>query len=321
MALRDTRLIALLDPSLGSKNGGDLIIRDAVESQLSRVLPEGARLLRLPTQRPLTTEERTLAAAAHSFVVGGSNLLASDISAYRQWHVEPEDLDVYDGRVRLMGVGWWQYQPPPTPETQRLLRQVLDDGGHSARDGFTQKQLAEAGLDSLNTSCPTMWDLPDAPESSTTKGSAVVATLTDYARDFGRDRALLKMLRELYDGRVRVWPQGRKDRAYVKAIAWRTDVLPPGIASFEDALDDGDDYVGTRLHAGIRALQRGNRATVVVIDNRAAELAADTGLPVIPRDPDEGSLELLTEPRQTRLHLPRQEIRAWLEETSAWLRR
>jgi polysaccharide pyruvyl transferase WcaK-like protein len=107
----------------------------------------------------------------------------------------------------------------------------------------------------------------------------------------------------------------------VKAIAWRTDVLPPGIASFEDALDDGDDYVGTRLHAGIRALQRGNRATVVVIDNRAAELAADTGLPVIPRDPDEGSLELLTEPRQTRLHLPRQEIRAWLEETSAWLRR
>jgi hypothetical protein len=321
MDLRDTRVVCLLDPSLGSKNGGDLIIRDAVERALSRVLPEGALLLRLPTQRPLTAEERRAAATAYSFVVGGSNLLASDISQYRQWHVEPEDLDVYDGRVRLMGVGWWQYQPPATRQTERLLRKVLDVGGHSVRDGFTQKQLAETGLDSVNTSCPTVWDLPDEPETNHTKGRAVVATITDYARDVGRDRALLKMLREIYDGRVRVWPQGRKDRAYLKAIAWRTKVLPPGIASFEAALSDGDDYVGTRLHAGIRALQRGSRATVVVIDNRAAELAADTGLPVIPRSLDRGAVELLTEPRWTRLHLPRREIRCWLEETSAWLRR
>lgn len=39
------------------------------------------------------------------------------------------------------------------------------------------------------------------------------------------------------------------------------------------------DYIGTRLHGGIHALNHGVRAIVIEVDNRAAEIARDTGLP------------------------------------------
>ena len=44
------------------------------------------------------------------------------------------------------------------------------------------------------------------------------------------------------------------------------------------------DYVGNRLHGGIRALQHGRRAIIVEIDNRAQEMGRDFNLPTVARD-------------------------------------
>ena len=41
--------------------------------------------------------------------------------------------------------------------------------------------------------------------------------------------------------------------------------------------------VGTRLHAGIRALQKGNQALILSVDNRATEINKDINIPVISR--------------------------------------
>jgi hypothetical protein len=41
------------------------------------------------------------------------------------------------------------------------------------------------------------------------------------------------------------------------------------------------DFVGARLHGGIRALQRGRRTLTIALDNRAREIAGDTGMPVV----------------------------------------
>jgi len=43
------------------------------------------------------------------------------------------------------------------------------------------------------------------------------------------------------------------------------------------------DYVGTRLHGGIRCLIAGKRSLILEVDNRAAEIAKETGLPSLPR--------------------------------------
>ena len=41
------------------------------------------------------------------------------------------------------------------------------------------------------------------------------------------------------------------------------------------------DYVGTRLHGGMRALQHEKRTIILGIDNRAIELNKDYNIPVI----------------------------------------
>lgn len=310
--------IGWLDPSIDSRNAGDLVIAESIAQVLVEILPEQARVLRFPTQRPLTREERQLAKRCNSFVVGGTNLLSSNMHWYRQWKLRPADVALFKGNVHLLGVGWWQYQRPPNSVTKTILRRVLAPSGQSVRDSYTLRRLAAVGIESLNTTCPTMWNLDAQPEQSETPGDTAVVTITDYNRDVEADRRLLELLREVYD-HIAIWPQGAKDAPYVARLAPWVEVLKPGLDAFEQALADGADYVGTRLHAGIRALQRGRRATIVTVDNRASEIAKDTGLPVISRRIAGGDQELLLGQRRICLRIPHHEIGDWKSQMSAIL--
>ena len=51
------------------------------------------------------------------------------------------------------------------------------------------------------------------------------------------------------------------------------------------------DYVGTRLHAGIHALNHKIRCIILAVDNRATEMGRDVNLPVIQRDEISEKLE------------------------------
>jgi polysaccharide pyruvyl transferase WcaK-like protein len=71
------------------------------------------------------------------------------------------------------------------------------------------------------------------------------------------------------------------------------------------------DCVGTRLHAGIRALQRKRRAIILGVDNRAEEMGHDFDLPVVARG--KVALELEAEINgywETRICIARQAIAA-----------
>lgn len=59
----------------------------------------------------------------------------------------------------------------------------------------------------------------------------------------------------------------------------------PSVAALDAVLtsDLDVDYVGNRLHAGVRALQRGRRTIIVEIDNRAHEMGGDFGLATVGR--------------------------------------
>jgi hypothetical protein len=95
-------------------------------------------------------------------------------------------------------------------------------------------------------------------------------------------------------------------------------LLSPGVQALDAELAEGADYIGTRLHAGIRALQVGARSTIVVIDNRAAEIGRETGIPTVSRsllDSDEA----LFGTRTVEVTMPHEEIDLWVSETRAWL--
>lgn len=55
------------------------------------------------------------------------------------------------------------------------------------------------------------------------------------------------------------WPQGTGDIEYLKKLSNEIDttkikILQPNLRSFDERLEDNYSYIGTRLHAGIRAL-------------------------------------------------------------------
>ena len=61
--------------------------------------------------------------------------------------------------------------------------------------------------------------------------------------------------------------------------------IPASLKAYEDALRKGGvDYVGTRLHAGIHALNFKIRSIILAVDNRATEMGRDVNLPVMQRD-------------------------------------
>jgi len=308
--------LGLIDPAVANDiNLGDHIISAAVRGTLVDELGL-VETARVPSIRRLDRDQRRGLRSADIVVVGGTNLLSSNMNSYNQWKVNLFDLYRLP-RVVLMGVGWWQYQQPPNIYTRILLRGLLDPHYlHSVRDGYTASMLASAGIyNVVNTSCPTLWNLD--PEElrrlPRRRAREVVCTLTCYNRKPEVDRPLLDLLAGAYD-RVILWPQGNGDLEYAHGLETSAIFLPNAVGAFDDLLKDSPDvdYVGTRLHAGIRALQHGKRTLILGIDNRATEITNDTGLPVIPRDDFEAIRRWIEHNDPIDIRLPHSAIDRWL---------
>ena len=308
--------VAIFDTAAASRNLGDEVIMDAVRRQLRATAPE-AFFVSVPTHDAIGPQGQKLIQESHATVVGGTNLLSSEMNKYAQWHIRPRDFR-WLTNVILLGVGWWQYQTAPNLYTRLVLRRVLHRRRlHSLRDGYTVDQLGQAGFANLlNTSCVTLWELNENRQSAIphSRSGSVVATLTDYKPDPSADRGMLEILQEKYD-RVFVWIQGAGDFEYLKSLGVAgVETVDPQLAAYDDLLASSQavDYVGTRLHAGVRAMTHGRRTIIISVDNRATEISRDTGLTVLSR---EGGIEALSDKIEeefpTRLRLPWDAIEAW----------
>lgn len=315
----------LFDTSIATANTGDEIIMDSVRRELHKVL-EKQFWITLPTQDYIGRVGRKYVHNANLCIVGGTNLLSSHYVKYRQWKVSPFDALLLRGKAVLMGVGWWQYQDQPDTITKHFYRTVLAQGSnvlHSVRDEYTKKMLNAIGITNVvNTCCPTMWCLEKnhCSKIPTERGESVVTTLTDYNKNPELDRLLLKELAKRYT-RVIAWPQGVGDRDYMMQLGLTT-IIEPGLRSLDQALNENKvDYVGTRLHAGVRSLQHGRRTIVVSVDNRATEIARDTGLTVVERNDVETLQHALDEVRSVNIHLPDKAIAEWKDSMLAEIAR
>ena len=90
-------------------------------------------------------------------------------------------------------------------------------------------------------------------------------------------------------------------------------LLGPTLAAYDAALAAGDvDFVGNRLHGGIRALQHTRRALILSVDNRATEIARDTGLPVMSLTEGMEALRArIRQPDPIEITLPHDAIADW----------
>lgn len=306
--------VILLDTAKGSDNVGDEIIMDYCTKACREALP-GAKFLHIPTHIYDGRAERT---EGYFKILCGTNLIYTRMEDSWQWAL-PDKIENYK-HICLLGAGMQQLgiDLPMSEYTKNFLHYILDAKCiHSVRDAETKNRLEEAGIKNvLNTGCPTMWGL--TPEHCAKipvrKSGSVLTTVSDYMKDRENDLFLLQTLEKHYK-KVYIWIQGQFDYPYLKELVdtRKYVVLPPTLEALDHVLKTEEvDYIGTRLHAGVRSLNYGHRTVVIRIDNRAQAIARDTNLPVLERQTLQRDLEeRIYREEPVRIRLPEEEIRIW----------
>lgn len=306
-------MISVFDTSIAAYNLGNQIIMDAVINQLDS-LYANEPIIRLPVEDISTNARRYNNNSLYTFV-GGTNILNGDIRHYRQWDLNFHNALMLKNCV-LMGCGWFQYeQEKPTKYTQWILSRILSkDIFHSVRDEYTKLKLDSIGIKSINTGCPTLWNLdPNLSKiNGKHKSESCIIAFTDYNQDKDRDLKLFEIVKSNYSN-IYLFVQGTGDLQYIRTLGLEKEVKPikPRLKDYDAFLNAGFDFIGTRLHAGIRALQKGQRSIIIGIDNRALEMSKDFWLPVVKANQLYELDEMINNEYNIHLNLPLEDIARW----------
>ena len=308
--------VTLFDTAVSTENLGDFIIMDSVRDHINEVFPM-AMVLHTATHDIVSRPTYNMVKHSAFSFVGGTNLISSNMNHYNQWKINLID-GLFLKDLVLMGVGWWQYQKNANLYTRCLLKSILHhEILHSVRDSYAEWMLQKAGFNNvINTSCATMWRLNEehCSEIPPEKAENVVATLTDYNKDPKKDLALVELLKKTYQ-KVYIWPQGSGDLDYIQQLGLTklAEILPPKLEAYNQLLesDISLDFVGTRLHAGVRALQKKRRSIILGIDNRAFEKARDFNIKVCARGRLDELKTMIQSDFSTEIALPSENIKKW----------
>ncbi|MBE5917747.1 MAG: polysaccharide pyruvyl transferase family protein [Pseudobutyrivibrio ruminis] len=309
----DKKNIILLDTSIGSDNLGDSIIMDYIVKHFSMMNSEIT--MHIPTHicdekkwKQLKKDDNRIK------ILCGTNLLYGNM--FHEYNLAyPTDIRKLNNCC-LCGVGWGRYEDKINTFTRQFLKYMLNNSSiHSVRDSYTLKKLESIGINNVVfTSCPSMWNLtPDfCKDISPRKSNIVVTTVTDYCKDVENDKFMLDFLLNHYD-EVAIWIQGRGDYSYLSTLKdIKQFKILSSLEDFDNYLKKRPDYVGTRLHAGIRALNFKCRSLIISVDNRAKEISKDTCLPIIERNYIKSQLEdRIYANTRTEICIPQENIDIW----------
>lgn len=314
---RPLNSVAIFDPAIATRNVGDEIISEAARHQIRRVLPQAFQAT-IPTHERIGARSWRFGRQARHGLIAGSNILTANMLTDRQWRLRPWDTAFVHGLIGL-GVGWRAYKQSRNRLSDMMMRRVLSKTGwHSVRDEHTRQELMARGITNvLNTACVTMWDLDvEGLASLPLKKSHRVVTTVNVGQQMEGEVKFLEMLCAEYE-EVYIWRQGIDDEPYVDALTAqlpKLNKLNPTLEAYDELLIDpkGVDFVGNRLHGGVRALQHGRSAIIMSVDNRASEIARDTNLPVMSlTDGLDAIRNRLRNPCKIEVRLPNEAIAKW----------
>ena len=310
--------ILLFDTAEGSENIGDSIIMDYCQQQLTDLFKDNLYWYdRIPTHLKIgKTAYHKNDEASYSFVCG-TNILKLSIFKNRQWKIGLKDA-IHLKELTLLGTGWGNNNRYYKELYSKLIfRNILSKKYiHSVRNNYTKEMLEKIGITNvLNTSCPTMWNLSAEHCMSIPckKANEVVTALSYYNPDIERDREMFQILNKNYS-QIYLWLQQVGDYDYYKSLNLKVNVniIKPFLSEYDKLLSNHEiDYVGSRLHGGIRALNFKRRSLIIGVDNRAAEISKDTNLPYIPRDNMENVDKWVNTFAKTEIYLPQDNIKEW----------
>ena len=322
------KTVILFDPGIRSLNKGDEIIMRSAENELNRAgLLEGNYVIHSSTHAPGVTfyQNTTLNPRMRVYdnadlkLICGSNLMWKNLLKPRPvfnvnlWNCKP-----YKDSI-LMGVGVGQSDNKTNLYTKMLYGKILKkDALHSTRDDAAKEFLTGLGYKAIDTGCPTMWRFtPEfCSEIPHEKAENVIFTLTDYGRDKQYDQMLIDALKRHYKD-VYFWVQGVFDLEYFRTFE-NTDginIVPPSVDAYSEVLKRPDiEYVGTRLHAGMFAMQHKKRTIILAIDNRVRDMQKAYDLHVLERKEIEKLGDMIETSLPTDIRLKQENIDLWLSQ-------
>ena len=315
--------ILIFDTSSGSLNLGDYIIKKCAEKQLHQLFLNDY-IVYTATHTPVThfyqamlnkTDIVRYANEAKHKIICGTNILSNSMDAISlNWNINIFNCKPYINSV-LMAVGCSKDFENLNLYTKFLYKKIFSTSYiHSTRDDKTAIVLSHLGYKAINTGCVTLWNLnkEHCLKIPKKKNSSVVFTLTDYAQDFEKDQFLIDVLNCEYDD-VYFWIQGDEDLKYLKKFKNidKIHIIPPNLISYENVLKLGVDYVGTRLHAGIYAMNYCCRSIIIAVDNRAREMNKTNKLNCIERDSIDDLPRIIASDIITDVHLNEDNINRW----------
>ncbi len=319
--------IVLFDTSVGSLNHGDGIIMESFEKNAKDIL-DGNYISKFPTHTPCFTFcQQVKRNPRYNFVndsdykfICGTNLLNNRM--YIPWpffNINFFNSGCYKNSV-LVGVGASAFPKGSNKVSlysKLLFSKILSkEYKHSVRDERT-KLIVDSILgegSAINTGCPTIWGLTKehCAKIPNKKAEEVILTLTDYSAKKEHDERLIEVLLKNYK-KVYFWPQGTKDMEYFGTFCQTENitVISPGVKAYSEFLSEKDvDFVGTRLHAGIYAMQHKRRTVILSVDNRARDMAESYNLHVLDRASDKLEEKINSE-FATDIKINEENIRTW----------
>lgn len=316
--------IVLFDTAIGSLNKGDNIIMESTKRNIKELLEKNF-VLSLPTHTPVVhfyqqiNKYRTFdfARTADLKFICGSNILNNKmIHPWPNWNINIFNVKAHKNAI-LVGVGSNHFKDNKVKLYSKILyRSFLSrEYIHSTRDEKAKLILEKMGFKAINTGCPTTWSLNEkfCREIPRTKKDKVIFTLTDYRADRENDQQLIDTLIKNYK-EVFFWPQGSGDYKYFNSFNGinSINVISPDLESFSDVLKSGVDYIGTRLHGGIYAMQHKVRAIIIIVDERAREMNKCYNLNCIERDQISNLGEIINSELSTSVSINHENIESWL---------
>lgn len=316
--------ICIFDTSQGTLNMGDYIIKDSCMRELKDIIGNNF-VAEFATHTPIAHDYQVIFNKTNAVVyckkadlkfLLGTNIITNNLFALSlNWNVNYITSKLYQGTV-LMGVGMASDKTNINWYTKKVYKRILSKKYiHSTRDEKTKQFLEQMGFKAINTGCPTMWQLTEkhCKKIPRQKADCVLFTLTDYAKDYKNDKRLIEILKQNYK-EIYFWVQGSEDLDYLKSLVdiKNINIINPNIEDLKNILVSKNiDYVGTRLHAGIYAMQHFCRSIIVIVDNRARDMKKNYNLNVIERTNIDELEQMINSNFKTNILINEKNIKIW----------
>lgn len=290
--------IVVFDTALGTSNNGDEIIMESIHNEFKELIDNNFSL-RLAThvnnfsflQMCRNNGKINYFKNADYKFIFGTNLIAQKRigKVNSQWQLKLSNIPIYEGCI-LVGAGCTFGGDKTDALAKMLYKKVLSKKYyHSVRDEQTKKVVESLGVKAINTGCPTLWCFtPEfCNEIPETKAEECIITVSGYADQFDTqmDQKMIDIVKSNYK-KVYCYIQTTEDEKYLNKLKNTEDIVRVySLNKYKEILNTKDiDYVGTRLHGGIYAMQNKCRSIIISIDHRARGFYETNNIPILERN-------------------------------------